>query len=180
MDAKHLASLRQAATALISTAAAPTVLAALQALLADPAFAAVASALPRRPAQPTPGTAVARAPPLPTPRPARAKPTARARSAAAASDPAWEELRGRVKAAMAERGANYADVAAAISHSVTATRIDLTSRKPARQSMQAKLLQWLTNGAAGALEVAAQPIPFRRSSTGAYVDDAFYSASAAD
>jgi hypothetical protein len=46
MDADHLTSLRQAATALISTAAAPIVLAALRTLLADPGFAWEADDLP--------------------------------------------------------------------------------------------------------------------------------------
>jgi hypothetical protein len=55
---------------------------------------------------------------------------------------------------MKERGANYADVAAAISHSATATRIDLTSRKPARPSMQAKLVSWLDEAPAVAAPLA--------------------------
>jgi hypothetical protein len=69
---------------------------------------------------------------------------------------------------MAERGASYADVATAISHSATATRIDLTSRKPARPAMQVKLRAWLDEAPA----VAAPAVPFRGNGTSnsAYAD----------
>jgi hypothetical protein len=107
MDADHLSSLRQAATALISTAAAPVVLAALQVLLADPEFAAVAPALPLRPPQSAPESALPQAREMPAPRPARDKPAAGARSAATPSDPEWDELRRAVRQTMAARSLNF-------------------------------------------------------------------------
>lgn len=145
MDPEHLAALRQAATALIATAAAPTVLAALRTLLADPAFAAAAPALPL-PAQSAP-------------RPARDKPTADA-AAAVASDREWDALRGSVRQAMTAQGLDFAGLGLAIGRSGTAVRIDLTSRKPPRRPVQAKLQEWLANGAAGAPEVAATGTTF--------------------
>lgn len=180
MNAEHLSALRQAATALINTAPAPTVLAALQALLADPAFAADAPVLPRRPAQSAPESAIARTPVLPVLRPARDKPTARANAAAAPSDPEWDVLRSSVRQAMAARGLDFAGLGQAIRRSEIAVRIALGSRKPARPVVQTRLREWLTNGAAGAPEVAAQPIPFRRSRSGAYVDGSVYADNAAD
>lgn len=153
MDTEHLSALRQAATALIATAAASTVLAALRTLLADPGFAGQANEAQLRPS-----------PPPPHPHPAPAQP-ARPRSSSVPSlpvvDAGWEELRGRVKAAMVERGASYADVAAAIGHSQVATRIAISSRKSPRPIVQTKLRAWLANGAAGAPEVAASGTTFR-------------------
>jgi hypothetical protein len=52
-------------------------------------------------------------------------------------------LRRQVEAAMAERGASYADVAQAIGRSAVAVRIDISSRRPPRPTVQAKLRAWL-------------------------------------
>jgi hypothetical protein len=148
MDAEHLSSLRQAATALISTAAAPAVLAALRALLADPEFAWEAP--PRPPPSPTPHRAPAPAPrAAPPPRPAAAV------AEQPVVDAAWEDLRAAVKAAMAERGVSITDVAAAIGRSEIAARISLGSRKPPRPIVQSRLQAWLADEPTDAPEVAA-------------------------
>jgi hypothetical protein len=146
MNAECLASLRQAASALISTAAPSTVLAALRALLADPAFAVEAPAMPLRPPQ--------SAPELPALRPARDKPAAGAKSAVTPSDPEWEALRSRVKAAMAERGASYADLGQAIGRSAIGMRINLGSRRPPRPIVRTRLQEWLAEEPTGAPGVA--------------------------
>jgi hypothetical protein len=133
MDAEHLSSLRQAATALISTAAAPAVLAALRALLADPEFAWEAP--PRPPPSPTPAPTPHRAP---SPAPRAAPPVV---------DAAWLDLRQQVKAAMTERGADYAGVAQAIGRSEIAVRITLGCRKAPKPIVRTRLQEWIEQGA---------------------------------
>jgi hypothetical protein len=145
MDAEHLLSLRQAATALISTAAASTVLAALQTLLTDPAFTT------EKPPAPTPAPSLGpRA--APPPRPA-------ATAAAPVVDAAWLDLRAAVKAAMAARGLDHTALGQAIGRSAIGIRIVLGSRKPAPRIVQARLQTWLAEAPTDAPEVAA-PLPF--------------------
>jgi hypothetical protein len=173
MDPERLASLRQAATALISTAAASTVLAALQTLLTDPAFT---TEKPPRPSPSPPAPTPHRAP---SPAPRVASP---ARPAAAAppvvDDADWLELRSQVKKAMAERGADYAGVAQAIGRSAIAVRITLGSRKAPKPSVQRRLQTWLAAKPAGAPAVAA-PLAFSGRGNGHDAAGA-YSSSAAD
>jgi hypothetical protein len=76
-------------------------------------------------------------------------------------DPAWDELRGQVKAAMAERGVSYADVAAAIGRSEIGVRISLGSRKPPKPIVRTRLQTWLDQAPA----VASPAVPFPGSTT---------------
>jgi hypothetical protein len=62
-------------------------------------------------------------------------------------DEGWEELRQQVKAAMAERGASYADVAAAIGRSDIGVRISLSTRKPPKSIVRSRLQAWLDQAA---------------------------------
>jgi hypothetical protein len=155
MDTEHLTALRQAASALINTAGAPTVLAALRALLADPEFAVEAAALPLRPPQSLPEPARTQALGLPAPRPARDKPAVGAKSAATPSDPEWDTLRREVRQAMTTRGLDFADLGQAIGRSGTAVMIDLTSRRAPRPPVQAKLKAWLEQAAPAVAAYAA-------------------------
>jgi hypothetical protein len=154
MDAEHLSSLRQAATALISTAAASTVLAALQTLLTDPAFT---TEKPPRPS-PAPTPPSAPSPAIPAPRVAIPAPRA-GTTPPVTDDAAWLDLRQQVKAAMAERGADVAGVAQAIGRSEIAVRITLGSRKPPRPIVQTRLQAWLADQPTDVPGVAA-PLAF--------------------
>jgi hypothetical protein len=138
---------RDAAAALIGMAPESTVLTVLR-MLVD----SLAPASARAPEVP---------PPLaPRPVPPAAKPAASARPTA---DPAWETLRGEVKAAMIERGASFEDVAAAITRSAIGVRIMLGSRKPPKPIVRTRLQAWLEQAAPA---VAAVPAPFPGSGTG--------------
>jgi hypothetical protein len=145
-----MSGVRDAAAALISVAPEATVLTVLK-LLVD--------AVTPPPAR----TLEAPAPPAARPSPPRRAPTATTRpaAAAAAADPAWEELRRQVKTAMAERDVGCAGVAAAIGRSEIAVRISLGSRKPPRPIVQTRLQEWLQVAPA----VAAATVPFPRAGT---------------
>ena len=132
---------RDAAVALIGVAPESTVLTVLR-MLVD----AVTPAPARAPE--------ALSPPVrrvsPRPNPATATPV----------DPAWEALRQQVKAAMAERGVSYADVAAAIGRSEIGVRISLSTRKPPKPIVRTRLQTWLDQAPA-----VAAPSPFPGSTT---------------
>jgi hypothetical protein len=130
---------RDAAVALIGVAPESTVLTVLR-MLVDAVTPAPAPTVPR---------------PVPS---SRAKPAATAQPAAV--DPAWEALRQQVRAAMAERGANYADVAEAIGRSDIGVRISLGCRRPPKSIVRTRLQQWLDQ----ALEVATPAATFPGSS----------------
>jgi hypothetical protein len=141
---------RDAAVALIAAASESAVIAALRLLLDDIA----PTSAPRL----APETRTPPPPPLrPAPAPLR-KPT----TAAVPIDEGWEELRRQVKAAMAERDASYADVAAAIGRSDIGVRISLGSRKPPKPIVRTRLQTWLE----AAPEVASPAATFPGSSTG--------------
>jgi hypothetical protein len=141
---------RDAAVALIAEAPETTVLAVLKMLVA--AF--------------EPAPARAPEPPSPPPRrvlaPRRKPATTAAAAAATPVDPAWDELRGQVKAAMAERGVSWSDLAAAITRSEVATRIAISSRRPPPPIVRTRLQAWIEAAPA----VAAPPVPFPGSGTG--------------
>jgi hypothetical protein len=103
-----------------------------------------ASGAPKPPAN---EQAAVQATPSPSPT-FRAVPPPR-RTTPAVQDPAWEELRGRVKAAMTARATNIAALAVAIGRSEIAVRIFLGSRKPPRPGVQARLRGWLDESANG-------------------------------
>jgi hypothetical protein len=136
--------LHDAATALLQEAPEPVVLTVIRLLLDA--------------RTPTPARASEARPP-PAQRPV---PVPRARPATAAPiDEGWEELRRQVKAAMAERGASYADVAAAIGRSDIGVRISLSTRRPPKPIVRARLQAWLE----AAPEVASPAVPFPGSGT---------------
>jgi hypothetical protein len=157
-----MSGLHDAAAALLQEAPEPVVLTVIRLLLDA--------------RTPTPTRASeARLPPARRPVPVpRAKP-----ATTAPVDEAWEELRHQVKAAMAERDASYADVAAAIGRSDIGVRISLGSRKPLKSIVRARLQTWLDQAPA----VAAAPAPFPGSDTGyrgnGHVDGPYGPASAA-
>jgi hypothetical protein len=66
---------------------------------------------------------------------------------------------------MTERGASYADVAAAISRSEVATRIAINTRKGVRPIVRTRLQEWLAEELTGAPEVAAFGPTFRPNGT---------------
>jgi hypothetical protein len=103
--------------------------------------------------------APARAPVGPRQAPVPRQPAATAQPAT--PDPAWEELRQQVKAAMAERGASYGDVAEAIGRSDIGVRISLGCRRPPKPILRTRLQKWIDEAPA----VAAAPVPFPGSST---------------
>jgi hypothetical protein len=78
-----------------------------------------------------------------------------------------------VKAVMKERGAGYADVAAAVGRSAVAVKISINSRKPAPRSVRGRLQQWLDQAPA-----VASPVPFR--SNGHDHPDSAYGSTSAD
>jgi hypothetical protein len=132
---------RDAAVALIGVAPESTVLTVLR-MLVDAVTPAPARAL----------------------RPPAARPVLPAAGPAAserAADPAWEELRGRVRATMAERGTSFEDVATAITRSAIGVRIMLGSRKPPKPIVRTRLQTWLDQAPA----VAAPAVPFPGSGT---------------
>jgi hypothetical protein len=130
MDAEHLTSLRQAATALISTAAAPVVLAALRTLLADPEFAwDVDDTPPLRP------------PPSPRPQPS---PTC---------SPEWDDLRQRVREAKAARGVTNQMLAEQIGLAFSTLDTAISARRPPGRAMMQRLEDWLDK------KPAAAPVP---------------------
>jgi hypothetical protein len=137
---------RDAAVALIAEAPEATVFTILKMLIAA--------------IEPVPARA-AQVPPSPAPRPVlspRAKP-----AAATSVDENWETLRRQVRTTMAEQGANYADIAAAIGRSEIAVRISLGSRRPPKPIVRSRLQAWLEQAAPA---VAAAPAPFPGSGTG--------------
>jgi hypothetical protein len=134
---------RDAAVALIGVAPESTVLTVLR-MLVDSLAPAPAQAL---------------RPPVPRPVLPAARPAASERAAA---DPAWEILRDRVRATMAERGASFEDVATAITRSAIGVRIMLGSRKPPKPIVRTRLQAWLEQAAPA---VAATPVPFPGSGT---------------
>jgi hypothetical protein len=151
---------RDAAVALIGVAPESTVLTVLR-MLVD----AVTPAPARAPdALSPPATRLV----SPRPKPATAAPI----------DEAWETMRRQVKAAMAERGVSYADVAAAIGRSEIGVRISLGSRKPPKPIVRTRLQTWLDQAPA-----VAAPSPFPGSTTehrgNGHVDGPYGHASAA-
>jgi hypothetical protein len=139
-----MSGLHDAAVALIAEAPETTVIAVLKMLIA------AIEPTPVRPLE---------APLRPAPRPS---PSRRAPAAAAPVDEDWEALRGQVKAAMAERGASYADVAQAIGRSDIGVRISLSTRKPPKPVVRSRLQKWIDEAPA----VATPAAPFPGSNTG--------------
>jgi hypothetical protein len=147
MNTEHLAALREAATALISTAAAPTVLAALRALIDG------TEAAPRSPSEPklTPASRQKAAPrPQHSPR------------VAPQPDGEWDTRRREIRAAMLDRGVSYNDLAEQFGVAVTTLRHALGRREPPTRAMRQRLEAWLENEPAPAV---AEP-PFRSNGTG--------------
>jgi hypothetical protein len=142
MNTEHLAALRQAATALISTAAAPTVLVALRALIDG------TEAAPRSPSEPKPMPAL-RPKAAPKPKPTR--------------EGEWDARRREFRAAMLDRGVSYQDLADQFGVAVQTLRHALGRREPPTRAMRQRLEAWLENDPAPA--VAAEP-PFRPNGTG--------------
>ena len=66
-----------------------------------------------------------------------------------------------MKAAMAERGVSWSDLAAAITRSEVATRIAISSRKPPPANVRTKLQTWLEQAA----QAVAAPSTFPGSGT---------------
>jgi hypothetical protein len=133
--------LREAAAALIQDAPEPTVLAILKLLIA-----AIESP-PARSLHPVT---------LPAPR-AAPPPRKTAATAAAPIDENWERLRRQVRVTMKERGLGFAGVGQAIERSGVAVRVDLTSRKPPRPAVIAKLQGWLEQAPEVAVQAATFP-----------------------
>jgi hypothetical protein len=131
---------RDAAAALIGVAPESTVLTVLRMLVDSLAPAPVRASQVPSPSAAARSTV-----------PPRAKP-----AAAAPIDEGWEELRRQVKAAMAERGTDYTDMAVAIGRSAVALKIDLSRRQPPRPALQVKLRAWLEQAA----PAVAAPSPF--------------------
>lgn len=119
MNADHLTSLRQAATALISTAAAPVVLAALRTLLSDPEFAWGANDLP----------------------------TPTVSAAASADDPEWEPLRQRVREAKAVRHITTQGLADELGLAYSTLDNALHARRPPTKALQQRLEDWVNTPA---------------------------------
>jgi hypothetical protein len=154
MNTEHLAALRQAATALISTAAAPTVLAALRALIDG------TEAAPRSPSEPklTPASRPKAAPrPKPSPR------------VAPQPDGEWDARRREIRAAMLDRGVGYQDLADQFGVAARTLRHAVGRRKPPTRAMRQRLEAWLENDQAPA--VATEP-PFRPNGAGRLHDAA--------
>jgi hypothetical protein len=141
--------LRQAATALISTAAAPVVLAALRTLLADPEFAWDTPDLPSGPAPP----------PRPEPHP---------------ESPEWEDLRLRIRAAKTARSVTNKVLADELGIAVSSVNTALSTRRPPTKALQLKLEGWLANepDPAPAPEVVVQAATFRGNGTSRVHTDA--------
>jgi hypothetical protein len=140
-----MSGLHDAAAALLQEAPEPIVLTVIRLLLDARA-------------PPAPARTVAASSP-PTPRPSL---PGRQPAPAGPQDPAWEALRGQVKAAMAERGADYAGLAAAIGRSEIAVRITINTRKPPKPIVRTRLQAWLDQAPA----VASPAVPFPESGTG--------------
>ena len=154
MNTEHLVALRQAATALISTAAAPTVLAALRALIDG------TEAAPRSPPEPklTPTSRPKAAPrPQPSPR------------VAPQPDGEWDGRRREIRAAMLDRGVGYRDLADQFGVAARTLRHAVGRREPPTRAMRQRLEAWLENDPAPA--VATEP-PFRSNSAGRLHDAA--------
>jgi hypothetical protein len=130
-------ALHDAARLLIGEASAPTIRAVLRMLLDDVAPASAADASPR------------------TARPARRN-GKHAPGQAKAADPEWLALKARLRTAMAERGADYAAIGAAIGQAANTVRQAINRTLPPSAGMRATLAAWLE-----ALEVAAPALPFR-------------------
>jgi hypothetical protein len=154
MNTEHLVALRQAATALISTAAAPTVLAALRALIDG------TEAAPRSPSEPklTPTSRPKAAPrPQPSPR------------VTSQPDGEWDARRREIRAAMLDRGVGYQDLADQFGVAVRTLRHALGRREPPTRAMRQRLETWLENEPAPA--VGAET-PFRANGAGRLHDAA--------
>jgi hypothetical protein len=160
VNSEHLAALRQAAAALISTAAAPAVLATLRTLLADPEFAWETPEMAARPA-PSP-------PRSPAPRPPPRYSTE------------WDALRVRVRATKAVRQVNNTVVAAELGVAYTTLDSALRGRRRPSRALQERLKTWVSREPAP--EVAAPAAPFRPNGTSRIHSDtdAGFSIAAAD
>ena len=154
MNTEHLAALRQAAAPLISTAAAPTVLVALRALIDG------TEAVPRSPSELklTP-TSMPKAAPRPQPSP-RVVPQ---------PDGEWDTRRREIRAAMLDRGVRYQDLADQFGVAARTLRHAVGRRQPPTRAMRQRLEAWLENDPAPA--VATEP-PFRSNSAGRLHDAA--------
>jgi hypothetical protein len=122
-EADSLTALRQAATALIGVAAAPTVLAALRMLLDG-----TETAFEERPAekQATPSV-----PPRPAPR------------ATAPLDATWDTDRKKFRAAMLERNVGYPALAETVGVSRNTLQNTLGKRASPTHALRARLTTWL-------------------------------------
>jgi hypothetical protein len=125
-------ALHDAARLLIAEASPTTVRAVLRMLLDDVA---------------TPPAAV-------TARPTTARSNASLPGQALPTDPEWLALKARLRAAMAEREADYAAIGAAIGQATNTVRLAISRSVPPSEALRAKLAGWLE-----ASEVAAAPLP---------------------
>jgi hypothetical protein len=97
-------------------------------------------------------------------RPARAKSDSKVRRKQRSNlpvDPAWEQLRSELRAAMTERDATYAAVAAAIGMSELTVRLGICRTQSPGASMMNKLRTWLAAPA-----VAADAVAFSKRANG--------------
>jgi hypothetical protein len=79
------------------------------------------------------------------------------------ADPAWEQLRSELRAAMGERHAGYAAIAAAIGMSELTVRLGICRTQSPGKAMMAKLRAWLAAPAVA----GASPFPGRGAGNGA-------------
>jgi hypothetical protein len=170
-----MSGLRAAAAALIAEAPEATVHRVLRMLVDSLVPAAPRANGDAAPPVPTPHRAPSPAPHAASPpRPSAAAPPV-------VDDAAWLDLRAAVKAAMAERGADVAGLAAAIGRSAIGVRIVLGSRKAPKPVVRTRLQDWIEQGA----PAVAAPLPFPRPGTerrgnGHDAAGAYSSSSAAD
>jgi hypothetical protein len=134
LEAESLTALRQAATALIGTAAATTVLAALR-MLID-------------------GNEAAFAAPTPVPRSASPQPPPRV---PARPDETWDVDRKRFRTAMLERNVGYPALAEIVGVSRNTLQNALGKRASPTHALRQKLEVWLADEPAPAVATPEQP-----------------------